>query len=941
MARKIPQILTDAPVTQLYNWAGYSAKKDKTMLPANYLVSPSQNCFIPDGDKIVPRFGTQTVFQGPSNILNVGIIGGYTKFKNFAGIDMDVKAYRDPIQGEQILVLFNGVYIPITLSTNTSLNGTGRIYMSTYLDTDLDLSENKRVPRLCWVNGYEHSDGTGRVFSWTGGIAVIDSVTPTTISLPVGVTWKSLGFTTNYTGPNTPPNAINVVINGVQYSSSNLSELDTNTLTIGAHSITAGLVVTSAVEVDSLVSPMDILKQNKNYMYYGNWKYRQWWMSNQFGRPATTRVLNSNATMDDLSVVNQAYNGTGLKQYKVTITDVDPATPAISIDTQRFVLASGEEQTAGGLFNGYWNTSGYNGPNGTYTYKLLCVADYVVTGVGGTASPAPGNSAWFDQVFVGQTSGAIGLAVGGQYAVSIVTPMRMISGVFLDGEIIRGVSSGAQVQVLSNQSSNHFQAFRDGDQIISAPFNIFPPWYFYQANLNQTILGNPIAILDGITFTFGNPISLSPGDYYELTIERKDAYPGSNDEFRYQVDNGPQSSPISITGSPQSLGAGFQIQFANTRGHTVGDSWIIEVNQKIARPWANFYYSLDLITQFSVRRPGEGYIYSLPSNFWTMDTFEDSIYVNTSNGEWGYTTPTLSADLLSEDISFTPLKQVVASKVLYPYLTGHNRNDLIFIDEDKNLTSIGRIQLMEKVQMKDMSDFVLDLFRSLSFVDGSIMFQGDKTWITSPNDNIMVVFDERTGYWQPPQYIPNLGILTIISNNLYTHSTLNTATRSLNDPTAVGDDGVEYEVIARSSTFDHGNRWNKKTANMAFWEGRVSENPPMKMNIYFDVDGCSGVKSTDILPVFCTGVINNGNFGGSQDGGHEFGGDQTYKTDYARYLYDKMGVHHFYFSSSEFYCRTKKHPYEIFSMGINLSESKYNNKEFRSPESNIDNLLPI
>ncbi len=317
------------------------------------------------------------------------------------------------------------------------------------------------------------------------------------------------------------------------------------------------------------------------------------------------------------------------------------------------------------------------------------------------------------------------------------------------------------------------------------------------------------------------------------------------------------------------------------------------------------------------------------------------MYVNTSNGEWGYSSPTLSANLLSEDISFTPLKQTVSSKVLYPYLTGHNRNDLLFVDENKNLTSLGRLQLIERVQMNDMSDFIRNAFRDASFIDGSIIFQDDKTWITSPEDNTMFCFDERTKYWQPPQVIPNLGLLTIIGTNLYVHAELNTATRSLNDATADGDDGVEYEVVIRSSTYDHGNRWNKKTANMAFWEGYVSEAPPMKMNVYFDVDGCSGIETADVTPVFCTDVVNNGNFGGGQDGGHEHGGDITLRTNYARYQFAKLKVHHFYFSSLEMTCRATKHPYELLSMGINLAQSKYNNKEYRSPESALENLLPI
>lgn len=927
MVIRLPQILTDAPVTQLMNWGGFSAKKDKTMLPPTFLVEPSKNCFVPDGDKVVPRYGTQKVFQGANPVLDVGTIGGYTKFKNFAGIEMDVKAYREATEGEQVYVLFNGVYVPITLDPNLTLNGTGRIYFSTYTDSNLDLSQSKRIPRLCWVNGYEHSDGTGRVFSWTGGIAIIASVGATTISLPVGQTWRKLGFTENYIGPFTPSNAIDVTVEGVQYSSINLAELDTNTLTIGAHSLTAGMVVTSSVEVDELVAPMDILKQNKNYMYYGNFMYRQWWMSNQFGRPSVTRITESNAQQDDLTIdPTTNYTGIGRNIYKLVITDIHPEVPAIDTEDKEFFGT--------GANTSNWDTisNAYSGGTGLHIYKMVIIWDLVVTFTGGVV-PA------FNQgeLIVGNTSGAFLKVVdlSGSGAIGV----QRISGDPLDGETFTGQSSGTTSPVVVGLLySNGAFLYKDAVQVTGLT-GMLP-----SGALQFGLVGNQIVTpsqIDNLQFVTSQIGGNNVGDYYQLTIQQVPAVPSQPDDFTWQKNNEAINGPDPVSTSATPIDDGIVVSWAQDEGHNIGDYWIIEVNQIVVRPWANFYYTLDLTSQESVRRPGEGYIYSLPANFWTMDTLEDSIYVNTANGEWGFSSPQLSANLLSEDISFTPLKQVGSSKVLYPYLTGHNRNDLLFIDENKNLTSIGRIVLMEKIQMEDMSDFVRNAFNANSWINGSIVFQDDKTWLTSPEDNIMLCYDERTKYWQPPQYIPNLGLLTIIGTSLYVHSNLNTATRSLNDSTADGDDGVEYEVVARSSTYDHGNRWNKKTANMAFWEGYVDEAPPMKMKVYLDVDGCSGIRETNIQPVYCTDVINHGNFGGGQDGGHEFGGDETHRTNYARYQFTKMGVAHFYFSSLEFSCRAKKHPYEMLSMGINLAQSKSNNKDYRSPESAVDSLLPL
>lgn len=926
MTQKLPQILTDIPITQLKNWAGFSAKKEKTMLPSNFLVEPSKNCFIPDTDKIVPREGTQIVFQGSTPILNVPTIGGYPKFKNFAGIEMDVKAYRDATEGEQVYVLFNNVYVPITLNPNTNFNGTGRIYFSTYTDSNLDLSQDKRIPRLGWVNGYKHTDGTGRVFTWTGGISPIDNIVGAVISLPVGQTWGELGFT-EYFFNGAFTGEIHVTINGVDYFSTILAELDTNSLTLNVvPTAVIGDIVTSTVEIDSLVAPMDILKQNKNYMYYGNFMFRQWWMSNQFGRPESVIQTESNAELDDMNVVSlpSSYTGTSKNIYRVQIVAIDPP---VDIENQFFY--------GGGLNDGTWDTSAYSAGAGENVYKIIIVADFMFTFAGAPVpSPTPG------ETLTGNISGAQGIVVAVDPILGQDPTLQMLPGspAFQIGETVTGTISGLIPQVIfSGGYQDVFRVYKNGAPILAgAPYAPVPGYYYFSIlNPAQTFI-----VADGITFIFETYIGHTLGSYWELTIDQN---VGSPDDFGVSKNGGTIVGSVAITGASQTTAQldGISIQFADTTGHKVGDYWIIEANRGVVRPWADFYYTLDFATKESVRRPGEGYVYSLPSNFWTMDTFEEAMYVNTSNGEWGYSNPQLSADLKSEDISFVPLKQNTASKVLYPYLTGHNRNDLLFIDENKNLTSIGRLQLIERVQMEDMSDFVRNAFNNLSWVDGSIIFQDDKTWLTSPEDGTMLCFDERTKYWQPPQVIPNLGLLTIVGTQLYTHSTLNTATRSLNDSSASGDDGVEYEVIARNSTYDHGNRWIQKKANMAFWEGYVDESPPMKMKVYFDVDGCAGIKQTNITPIYCTDVVNHGNFGGAEHGEHEHGGDETNATNYARFQYKDLGVHSFYFSSLEFLCRAKKHPYQILSMGINLAESQSNNKGYRSPESSIDTLLPL
>ncbi len=451
---RLPQILTDSPVTQLLKWAGFSAKKEKTMLPPNFLIDPAQNCFMPDGDKVIPRDGSQRVFQGTNPILNVGTIGGYEKFKNFAAIEMDVKAYREETAGEQVYVLFNGVYVPITLATNTEFNGIGKIYFSTYNDTDLDFSKSKGLSRLCWVNGYASEPSSpptpatskGRVFSWTGGISVIDTIVTNIVTIPAGKTFRQLGFTKFFDG-GSEIDEIHVTINGVDYFSTDITELDGDTLTLNASpTAVAGDIVSSTVESDELVAPMELLRQSKNYMYYGNEMYRQWWMSNQFGRPSVTRITQSNASQDDLIIdPSTNYTGKGRNIYKLIITDIHPA---IDIHEQVFITPQGGSNDAN------WDYSAYSGGTARNVYQISIVTNTVFTRLVGSQT----GTFIEGEVIVGATSGALGLLFPGSATPDLSDMVNAYvncyQGAFQTGEVITGQTSGATMTLFQSLIGN-------------------------------------------------------------------------------------------------------------------------------------------------------------------------------------------------------------------------------------------------------------------------------------------------------------------------------------------------------------------------------------------------------------------------------------------------------------------------------------------------------
>jgi hypothetical protein len=71
----------------------------------------------------------------------------------------------------------------------------------------------------------------------------------------------------------------------------------------------------------------------------------------------------------------------------------------------------------------------------------------------------------------------------------------------------------------------------------------------------------------------GKYIGLVPGSIFTVTIDSL----GATDTFSWQVDGGAVHSGVPITGAKQSLQDGIFITIAGTVGHTVGDTWTVEV----------------------------------------------------------------------------------------------------------------------------------------------------------------------------------------------------------------------------------------------------------------------------------------------------------------------------------------------------------------------------
>jgi len=971
----LPNKLIDKPAFSANTWEGYFRHIDPTMQKFNTLTYPSVNCSIPAFDKVVPDKGKKLIGQAYSE--NVGIVGHKEAYKNQGGIEMEVRVWKsadanlkdvidvlytedrllfnnltgsfqlgetvtggtsnengtityilgdvitlssitgdfqvgETITGDQSGATAEVVFSPtlvwrqITENTNPLNRGVHEYYMTDWFEKDLNPDDSKNLRRLIWTNGYkDNSNGKGEIFSWTGGIGLITAVTGTNIDVDSSTTWRSLGFTEDANGD------AFIVVNGVSYQIATPTDLDTSSINVTSTvGISLGDIATSKIEVDESSIPFDMCRQAKGYVYYGNWKAGELYQANQFNHNSTQLISDVSALQNDLIIpISANFTGQGSHVYKVTIDSVNPP-----VEVQSFLPGGSGASLNDGRYD--TTTGPYSGtPGSTNIYKTLVVAD----GTLGILTSSITGAYFVGETVTGSGTGAESQIVAILNYLPGVTSLvvKAISGSFEKADTVTGNSSGAT-----------------GTFVVTGPSVSGQDWIqFYKNDILTTLTVGPITgtlvpisvtltttLTDGLIINWGNYFGHAVGDAFLLTINQ-----GGADTFQWQVDGAVPTTGVPITGATQTLSDGVDISFVSRTGHSIGDFWEIQVDQDIKRAWTEFYYTNP------IRKPGEGYVYQLPSNFWTMDIQEDSMYINSSYGEWSLVKVALSADLQSEEIILDPLKQVSTSKVLYPYLTGHTDDDLVFVTEDKNLTTLGRQIYMEKPQTGYVSDPVKKDFEAFSFKGGRIEYQDKKLYISSPEDGMMVCFDKHQGYWQPPKMFPEMGILSRFGGKLMAHS--NTRNQSFFMFESESDNGSGYEVVMRTPSTPVTDRWAQKLSSQSFIEGYIEGSPVLKHTVFLGVNGCGGVASHDVYPIICA-TGSQAPLGQGELGSHALASDDTLEGTYFQEIYKSYApMLEYYFISLQLSCVSKNHTYSLLSMGMNGMESLKGNNQLINPSN--------
>lgn len=283
------------------------------------------------------------------------------------------------------------------------------------------------------------------------------------------------------------------------------------------------------------------------------------------------------------------------------------------------------------------------------------------------------------------------------------------------------------------------------------------------------------------------------------------------------------------------------------------------------------------------RLVGEGALFTLDAPPVGFVPQEDRMDTSAGKDYWYETKFTLSGDLTTEKIEFTPLKTTPGQAAQSQALMAKIKNNVVFVSNEPNLDQLGRIENILGTQQTDnLSDSIKADFDSFDFTGGSIAYFKYYFYVSVPLSGLVLVYNLAKKYWEAPQTIP-VGRFSVIDNRLYGHSYLTNESYKLFE--GWNDNGNPIDARAVFSYQNFGMRTLLKSFNEFFTEGYISSNTTLTLSVTYETDGCAQTTSYDYVGTdsrTCGILAPSSSLGKSSMGKVPLGGESIIVSDSAR-----------------------------------------------------------
>lgn len=236
----------------------------------------------------------------------------------------------------------------------------------------------------------------------------------------------------------------------------------------------------------------------------------------------------------------------------------------------------------------------------------------------------------------------------------------------------------------------------------------------------------------------------------------------------------------------------------------------------------------------SPRLVGEGALLNIDETPTAFVEQEENMYISTKN-QWYNTRFELSSDLQNETLLIQRLKTSPLQGAINQSSVFKIKNDVIFLDGEPTIDSLGRIENVDTPQNLDISDPIKLYLQSLDTTNAAGIYWQNNFYMSIPNESVVLIYNIEKGYWEAPQILP-ISRFSIIDEHLYGHSNVVPETYKLFDD-VYSDNNNAINAIAKFSYRNYGLRAWQKNLTEWFTEGYIAENTEINLQLNYDYEG--------------------------------------------------------------------------------------------------------
>jgi len=235
-----------------------------------------------------------------------------------------------------------------------------------------------------------------------------------------------------------------------------------------------------------------------------------------------------------------------------------------------------------------------------------------------------------------------------------------------------------------------------------------------------------------------------------------------------------------------------------------------------------------------LRKPGEGFLMTFDSTPNAFVPDENELYISAGDDDWYQVLMELNADQQGETVIVRKLKTAPGQAAVGPGAIARMKNYIAYVSVAKAVDSIGAVENITNVQSKTLSDDIRDDFLSYDLTNVHTLYFRESMFVAIPKHGLVLEYDLRYGYWQPPYNIP-VSRLAIIDDELCGHSSVGNETYYIQR--GFSDLSVPISWVAAFGYENFGTRFMSKNFSETAHEAYMSRSTVVKKTINYEYKG--------------------------------------------------------------------------------------------------------